>query len=275
MIHFICALLAEARPIIEFYQLKHIGHDGLFNIYYNEAAEVSLTVSGVGKLACSAASIYSFDVLDSNASDVWINVGIAGHEKHPIGKLFLANYIEDQGSNLSWYPQILIKTNIEQENLLTLDKPSNQYDKNLFDMEASGFMHSCSRFSTMELIHSLKIISDNALQPSLAIQKSEITLLVKNNLVNITQFAQQLRELSADLNKQPDIENQFMLITNKSHFSHYQRNRLRSILSRWQLINQGTEANFYLDESLRSAEEIMSFLENHLDNLPMHFSTGK
>ena len=57
---------------------------------------------------------------------------------------------------------------------MTFSKPNYNYSKRLYDMEASGFFLAANKFSTKELIHSLKIVSDNESLSSQTFSKEEI-----------------------------------------------------------------------------------------------------
>jgi len=82
MIHFICALRCEALPIIEYYGLRYLSDAQFFGIYVSDNRNISLTVTGMGKLAATAGTIYSYTKLDCGPGDVWLNVGVAGHRQH-------------------------------------------------------------------------------------------------------------------------------------------------------------------------------------------------
>ncbi len=199
MIHFICALKCEASPIIKYYDLKHLTDARLFRIYVNDKTGISLTVTGVGKLAATGGVIYSYAELNCEPGDVWLNLGVAGHREHAIGDIFLSSHIEDSASSVVWYPQIVIDTEIPTEKLLTLDQPSTKYVDAMFDMEASGFISAASRVSAGELVHSIKIISDNQDNPAGKFKKSTVSNLIELNMEQIVTLSSQLETLAKQL----------------------------------------------------------------------------
>ncbi len=209
MIHYICALQCEASPLIDHYGLKHLHKAGLFRIYHDDEQNISVTVSGVGKLAAAAATSYSYAMLACRRNDVWINLGVAGHRDFAIGGLYLAKRIEDAGSARVWYPEIQIDTAIPGANVLSLDRPSTDYGDALFDMEAAGFIAIACRFATAELVHSIKIISDNAEMPAGKITAGAVTELVHAVLVETAALASQLDVLASEPKSEIDAPDNF------------------------------------------------------------------
>jgi nucleoside phosphorylase len=204
MIHFICALKCEALPIINHYRLKHLQKARLFKILINDNHTVSLTITGIGKLAAAAATTYSYTALQCEQNDVWINLGVAGHVSHNIGDIYIANRVEDASSARVWFPQIMIDTKIQTAGLLTLDQPSNDYNDLMFDMEAAGFIFSAYRFATPELTQCIKIISDNQNSPAEQLSAKMTTDLISATVEDIVEFVSQLDSISPETG--PDID---------------------------------------------------------------------
>jgi len=92
----------------------------------------------------------------------FINAGIAGHGSADLGAVFLIDQIIDVGSNQVFYPGTHFKWAGQSCRLHTLDIPSDQYQLNTaYDMEGAAFFNIVSRFTSVENIHLLKVISDN------------------------------------------------------------------------------------------------------------------
>ncbi len=178
MIHIFCALPCEAGPIIQLLKLTELKQFDLFRIYQSKDKQSSLTITETGKLNAASAVSYHHACLDTQASDIWLNIGIAGHESIPVGEARLINKITDNQDKTSWYPQILFKPPCDSAPLVTLDNPSTDYQDMLFDMEASGFYQIAIRLGTAECIHCLKIISDNHTQPTSTVNADSVKKLV-------------------------------------------------------------------------------------------------
>ena len=58
MIHLICALKCEAKPLIQHYRLRHLDNAESFVIYSNNETNISLTITGPGKTTASSGVAY-------------------------------------------------------------------------------------------------------------------------------------------------------------------------------------------------------------------------
>lgn len=186
MIHFITATYSEAKALISFYKLKKLIFIKEFQVFYNSNLHISLTISGIGKVLSASAVVFTFYLFEKKKNDSWINLGIAGHENKEIGEIFLVKKIIDSGNNKSWFPSFIFNMEIKKESCKTFDKPNYNYSSILYDMELSGFYEVATRFSSNELIHSLKIISDNKHQKK--IEKDDACFLVEKNIKVINDF---------------------------------------------------------------------------------------
>jgi len=195
MIHIICALKCEALPLVEHYQLQHLTSAELFRIYTNESSGISVTITGVGKLAAAAGTMHTIKHLQARDTDAWINIGIAGHISLATGTAVLANRIVDAASEQVWQPQITMETLLPQTGLETLDKPSTAYKTDMYDMEAAGFYASASLLAASDRVMCLKIISDNNEDPAEKISAAFVSELINNKLEEITKLAEQLATL--------------------------------------------------------------------------------
>ena len=178
MKHIFCALPCEAQPIVQHFKLTELQQFGLFRIYQSTDKQISLTITGIGKLNAASAVSYHHACLGSQASDIWLNIGVAGHKDIAVGEARLINKITDEQDKSCWYPQILFNSTCESAPLITLDSPSTDYQEALFDMEASGFYQMAIRLGTAECVHSLKIISDNHKQATSTVNADSVKKLI-------------------------------------------------------------------------------------------------
>ena len=275
MIHFICALRCEALPIIEYYDLKYLSDAQLFGVYANDNRNISLTVTGVGKLAATAGTVYSYTKLNCDPGDVWLNVGIAGHRDHTIGDIYLSNCIEDSACAELWYPQVVIDIEIPTEKLLTLDRPSTNYDEVMFDMEGSGFISAACRFGSMELIHSIKIISDNQDNPAGKLNEDKVNKLIELNTEKVVSLASQLETLSNELISDIDFSDDFELFLEQWHFTQYQRVQLKKLLHRWHLLSPDASPLESINKSCNDACTALDFLLMKMNQAPFYLVNEK
>ena len=164
-INLVTALPAEAKPIITRFDLKRVQPDLGFPLY--RRGPVALVVTGPGKINAAAGTAFLGALGDYRQESVWVNLGIAGHTERRIGEVLLAGSATDAGSRRTWYPSLPEYPPCPADSLLTLDRPDLDYEHaGLIDMEASGFFPTACRYSSVELVQVLKIISDNRKKPA-------------------------------------------------------------------------------------------------------------
>ena len=141
MIHFIVATYYEARPLIEIFNLNKIKTN--LNLYEND--EISLTISGIGKVNCAMSVAQTFYEFNKSYNNIWINVGLAGHRSLQLGEISLVNKIKDNSTQKTFFT-FIADFNIQSFECLTCDKENKNYSNNLFDMECSGFLSLLENF---------------------------------------------------------------------------------------------------------------------------------
>lgn len=193
MIHLVCALKCEAKPLLRHYQLVHQGNFGTFISYSSRESDLTLTITGPGPGNAAAGTEHAHARFASLRNEAWLNIGIAGHRSIAVGEAVLARQIRDQSSNQVWTPEFNFVPPCRTAELLTLTEPGTGYDNRMVDMEAAGFYASASRYSTPPLIHALKIISDNAMQPANGLSATFVEKLIANRMQTINQLLDKLR----------------------------------------------------------------------------------
>ena len=208
MIHFIIATNSEARPLIDLFKLKKKNSEKL-QMYCNES--ISLTITGIGKINSAIGVIQTFYESSKRINDCWINVGLAGHKSHHIGKIFAIRKIYDNDNNKKIYPFVNSFT-IETDECITLEKEKKKYSNKIYEMESSGFFKACSKFSSNELIQVLKIISDNQ-NESVNFKKDEqiynLIIQHKEMIIEFTEYMKKIRNIVFD-NKHRSLDEEFL-----------------------------------------------------------------
>lgn len=242
MLNIIVALKCEAKPLIQHYGLKHVPGNHPFPVYEKDG--IILTISGPGKVASAAATAFIYTLLGQHSNSGWLNLGIAGHKSRSIGQGVLVHKITDNAANKNWYPSIVFTPQCESVNLITIDQKKDQYHENaIYEMEAAGFFEIASRFSTTELIHCYKVISDNQFNPVTNITEELVIELIFANLAEIDIILTEIRNLSATLKSLETVPPNYQEISNRWHFSVYQKGELRRLLKRWELVLCEPESN--------------------------------
>ena len=285
----VCALQAEAQPLIAHYRLKAGGiagassrsRDSAFRLYSNE--RMAVVVSGIGKINAAAATAHALAQMPTNS--IALNVGIAGSD-NPLGEIFVAHCICADERNV--YPPMIFNAEIPGIKVHSVDQPCMDYRHTVaFDMEASAFVAIAKRYVAAELIQSLKIISDNPDHPltdasgvlTNRLDVNTIAALVENKMPQVTAFIDQLFAIAADLpvvgqelDDYIDRDNKLYQQIQNLHFSSTQSQQLRDILNRFKVLEVALPQS--LPEKITSkASALIQHLEQMLITVYPEYST--
>jgi len=234
----VTALMVEAKPLIDHYDLRRMQTDTDLAIFSDEIERIWLVVSGIGKQKSAVATNRLYLAAGEPRGAAWMNMGIAGHRERDMGELRWVNKIEDFASGKSWYPPRVFKVGVREASaLMTVDKPGDYPDGDtLVDMEASGFYMTATQFSTRELVQCVKLVSDNENSSWRDLKKGAVEIWIRDQMDEIATGAEELLELSAAEMKRcaEPIGNQEML--EQWHFTETEKHLLRRILRRRQAL---------------------------------------
>ena len=162
----IVSLPSEAKPLIEHWKLKPLRRNQTeerFQLSHNNG--IYLAISGMGKVRSAiATSALLASKVCSTPNPIIANVGIAGSSINDLlpGTLVYINKIRDFASNVSFYPDVILKHRLPEAPLETHDTPVTTQLSNraIVDMEASGFIQSALSFMAPSTVMILTVISD-------------------------------------------------------------------------------------------------------------------
>ncbi|GJL82883.1 MAG: hypothetical protein DHS20C01_25170 [marine bacterium B5-7] len=261
----VTALSCEARPWIEHYGLKPIASFG-FKAYTSD--DIALVVSGIGQNACAAATGFLAGHFQTGPECVWINAGIAGHPDLPRGTVVVVNKSRYVNQSEFHYPSIPIPLKLFSAECLTVDTVESEYaDQMLYDMECAGYFGAARRFSPVDLVHAVKVVSDNRVHSWSDLDRHAISDLINSRLETIIQtFINPLLDLATiirDDNAEIDVHE----FTDRWHFTVTNTHRLRALLFDIAAVNAGKIP--FPDEfnKCHSAREVINQLNTRLDSL--------
>ncbi len=231
----------------------------MFKYYCNRENTISLIISGPGKINAAAAAAMTMNQPICKNTDAWLNIGIAGHKSYPVGTAYLVNKITDYASGEVWYPQFVFKPPVTTASLVTLDVPGNNYSEELFDMETAGYFQIASRYGTNELIHSIKIISDNEISSTENINARVTRELIHHNLDTIESIVNILDKISRQLQQRYQSPADFDAIIKRWHFSVYQQHILFRQLQRWDILRPGDSVLNHC-KNIKNSKELLEYL---------------
>jgi hypothetical protein len=215
----------------------------------------------------AAGVAYSQALFATTTNPVFLNVGIAGHKEHALGSLFLLNKITDAHSQRAYYPPLVIKPPCATANVISSAKPQLVYcHDDLCDMEASAFYETATRFSTGELVQSLKVVSDNQDHPAVQINAVAASNLIAGHLDVIVQLLVQLGELAIQLKVQEPHGLKELLASYR--FSAHEGQQLKAKLIRLGVLGGLVDVEEMAE--LRNSKEVLKYLEEKLGKIDFY-----
>ncbi|MEI6242870.1 MAG: hypothetical protein WCP39_05640 [Chlamydiota bacterium] len=196
------ALLAEATPIIQFFHLKP-KHTKGFRVWENN--EIRLVISGSGKIFSSAAT--SFLIALTENCQGYVNIGIASHKTLPIGTPILADTITDDSTKKSCYPSLVFESPCPTGSVLTVDTFQKELSSSCQDMEAYAFFLTATKFLPIQLVHVLKVVSDNAASPHHLVTEKKISEWIAAICPTLQTLLYKISEVSKNLPEINEMEN--------------------------------------------------------------------
>lgn len=254
------ALVCEAKPLIQRYGLKKMQQPHPFAIYTSE--RMAVVISGVGKVAMAGAVAYSM-ALFRPKHPLMINLGIAGHKSLALGSLLMADKVVDASdSTKTYYPQLIGRFPCQTLSLNTFVTPCFDYAEGfLHDMEGAAFYETAAKFSSSELIHCLKIISDNQCESAEHINAQVVSEWVGQKIDVIDAIIIQLEGLRWQLAEGEPA--QYSSLLERYHFSVSSRIKLRVLLNRWGLV--ATNKPLEIGDDFVNAKQLLKWLEAKID----------
>lgn len=268
MIHYICALQCEARPLLRHFSLHSVAGPEPLKIYASCAGDRSLTVSGVGGLAAAGAVMAAAKHFRSQPHHAWVNMGIAGHASMEPGAIALAHTVRRASDGASWYPRTIFPSRLPRLPLLTVDAPADEYGDTLVDMEAAGFCSAASRLTILELMQVIKVVSDSPRHPARSLSAAKVAQLIELNLEQIDAVDHVLVALSSELQDLYSTPPHYGDFLEHRHFSVTQRYRLEKLLRRWDLLCPQSDPLRFTQNHRGSTTDLLNRLQDELDCIP-------
>lgn len=169
MIYIFTAFYAEAKSIIAHYDLKMQQKQAAvrFDVFSND--DIRLVITGVGEINAAAAVANIGGVYGIGADDVIVNIGSCAAES---GRIFLINKITERSTGRTFYPDMLLKSDMDECEAVTVAKPLKEAEiENLpdndaqascvYDMEAAAVYQAASLFVGPHRMHFIKVVSDS------------------------------------------------------------------------------------------------------------------
>lgn len=163
MIYIFSAFYAEAKNIIDHYGLKKAKSPETvrFDVFANDS--IRLVITGVGEINAAAAVSNIGGACGISPDDEILNVGCgAGFSNETcLGSIFLGNKLTEQMTGRTFYPDMLMKTNLMECEIVTVTRVLNEgRDSVVYDMEAAAVYQAAAFFVGPHRMHFIKLVSD-------------------------------------------------------------------------------------------------------------------
>jgi len=259
MLYVVCALPCEAKALHQYFQLQRDTAIHAYQVFRSE--KLTLIVSGVGKVNAASAVGYLAGLQHAH-NDIWLNIGVAGHATLETGTLHVANRIIDAASQRAWYPHSALLAEYPQQTLSCVDSVVHDYpDDRLIDMESSGFTETCEKFSTLERIHCVKVISDNRQQAASNVDKDLVTQLIAQQCDTIAAIIERLQQQTSLPATNSETETLYAQLMKAQHFSQYQSVQLADLLKRVATLGLLNDSLIHELNKQPGAKQILSHLQ--------------
>ena len=197
----VCALSAEAKPLISVLSLRKDASSCPYETYSSDDKEYALVISGMGTIAAASATTYLLTRFGfRKEKDFLINFGsCAGKESG----LNLINKITDQISGRSFYPDMLYDFSScglsfsSEKALVTCSHvvASLEEENTLYEMEASGIFQAASRFCPPHRMLFLKYVSDSGTDDPKKITAAHLTKCAEQQIATIQKVFRKLSDV--------------------------------------------------------------------------------
>ena len=194
MIYLFTALYCEAHIFIKQFQLEKNPENTRFQEFYNETANIRLTITGVGEIAAAAAVSSVCTKYRPGAGDCLLNVGTCAR-RIGSGGIFVCNKIIELATGKTFYPDILYRHDFKEETIVTGLRPlevlgdsagagkmnegavaTDAFSEKLYDMEAAAVYQSGSYFFGPHQMAFLKAASDEGMAKSVSPKQVEVLM---------------------------------------------------------------------------------------------------
>lgn len=271
------ALMCEARPLIDWYQLKKCVGRG-FDLYVGEVADVAihLVITGIGPQNMTGAISWLigrfFSAPECSIYNVWLNVGTAGHTDLPLAMpvriaqcIGVENNDEKNLSARAHYVPLVSPWDGALGALQTSNSVVESYPNGaLVDMEGAAFFYWATRFGPAELVQSIKVISDNRENSANDLNTKKITQLIAPNVPIITQFADGLLGLAQRGSWQNAEKISLQQLSKRIRMTESQRVQLNEMLQN--TINAGLDIEF-IQQAINQTDDVTHLITSLRESL--------
>ncbi len=259
----VTALPSEARPLVDHFRLVPVV-DAPLRTWRSD--DIALVVGGMGMAAAAAATGYLAGLTGAPRACAWVNVGIAGHSSLSRGDVVVVDRCVHQASGRTWYPSLPLRTVLPRSACITVGAVETAFSEDaLFDMECAGFLDAAGRFAWLDLVHSVKVVSDGPGRDTSDLDRETVMKLVAGAMPRLVgDFIEPLLACAAPVAAdamRPDLS----AWTARWHFTASNTHRLREVVDDYVAANGGRVPAPASFDDCRSAAEVLARLRRQVN----------
>jgi len=270
-VNILTALNCEAKAVIDFYKLKKVRNrpfDYYTGIYHNKKTDVRcaihVLVSGLGARNMATACGWLAGYLDQTCS-AWLNLGTAGHKQLEVSTVVRVHRAIDMQTGDSYYPTMTAKWSGVNSALFTFDNACTDYPEDvLVDMEGAAFFNVASKFSSSELVQSLKVVSDNESESIERLNAKLLSELIQQNIQSLDIFISALLILQIQVIEIANTNKEYLDIIDSLHSTVSQRQQYRELIGKLMSLGAFNDLDKKKILEVNSMSQVLKALNNKL-----------
>lgn len=175
-----------------------------------------------------------YEISNCNHNSLWINIGIAGHNRFKPGQLYEIKKVTYIKNNKVFYYSNSLISCFKMHEACSVDKQEKKFKDNyIYDMESFGFIQSVERICLRENICILKVISDNSEKQPSNYKVFAYDNIKKNiEIINkgLVSYANEIKKNDLDYSAVMDVLNQ------KYHITFYNNKKIQNLIPKLMII---------------------------------------
>lgn len=204
MFFIVCALSAEAKPLISALSLRRDNQVCPYDTFFAEDSSSVLVISGMGTVAAASATTYLLTRFGFHpGKDILINFGSCAGKAPGI---HLVNKIHDEVTGRDFYPDMLYDLSScglplsSEKALVTVSKvvASLEDPDLLYEMEASAVFQAASRFVPPHRMIFLKYVSDSGTDDPKKITSALLTKGAEKHISTVISVLDHLKDVTEE-----------------------------------------------------------------------------
>lgn len=237
MIYIAVALGMEAKPIVDYFNLKKDNDIKKLQVFRSE--RVTLIVTGVGILKSAIALTHVLSQEKIERDDIFLNIGICGarDKSFQIGDVVLCNKVINSELQKNYYSDMIFNHPFKEGSLESFNVPiysAENIDGDLIDMEGAGLIEATTYFFQSYQLNFIKIVSDYLEK---GVTGENIKILLEKSLLKIDKWLKEREKfkIEKEIDFSTEERRAFIDLVKRAKFTATMENELKNLLLYYKL----------------------------------------